>query len=477
MRKRNILAGFAIGLAVGLLLGPVIAISGENDWDSFKKKFLEPVAQAAYIIQARYVEKVEPERILEGAYEGMLTKLDEHSGFIPPKLQKEFEGDTKGEFGGLGIQIQFDPLKKIIRVEQPIPGTPAFKAGIMAGDIITKVHEDATNQDFETSSFEDVHDAVRVLRGEAGTKVTVTVYHESTHKQDQITITREVIKVPGVRAANIVDAEHKIGYIYIAHFHENTAKDLRAAIANLNQQGMKALIIDLRFNPGGLLTSSVDVADAFMQDAIVVSTRGRAEEPREYRTEGTDATGGMPLVVLVNRYSASASEIVAGAIKDNKRGLLVGEKTFGKGSVQTVIPLGLGNDKGALKLTTARYYTPSGVCIDKSGVKPDITVLLTEDDTRRLVQALADATEYPPKPKEEKPAGAPEVKPAPAPAPEKAPAPGESGAKAEEKKQEPFHDVQLERAVDILTALLIEQERRQPAPPAAPKAAAAPVVK
>jgi len=453
------LAGFAIGLTVGLLLVPVVGRSaGDYRRSAWEEKFFKPMAYAAIAIRERYVEEVTPEEVLEGAYQGMLSKLDDYSSYIPPKMLEEFEGDTKGEFGGLGIQIRFYPLKKLLRVEQPILGTPASKAGILAGDVITKVREEATGQEYDTTKFNDVHDAVRVLRGDAGTKVTITVVHETTRKEETITITRAVIKVPAVRAVQMVDDEHKIGYIYLAYFHESTRKDLLEAVAKLQQDGMKALIMDVRFNPGGLLVSSVEVSDVFLADQLVVSTRGRAEDEKVFRAETGDALGGAPLLLLVNRYSASASEIVAGAIKDNKRGLLVGEKTFGKGSVQTIIPLQ--DRKSALKLTTAKYYTPRGVCIENTGIKPDIVVAISDEDTRKLVQVLGE--DYPPKPKKE------ELEDIEIPVPVKP----EGEQPAEEKKEEPFKDVQLERAVDILTAILIEQERREGPAPAEAEAAA-----
>jgi carboxyl-terminal processing protease len=450
VRNKGIVAGFVVGLLVGLAIAPgLVHPAGTDDWDSWKEKFFEPLAYAARSIQLRYVEEVDANKVLEGAYEGMLNRLDEYSTFIPAKMLEEFEGDTKGEFGGLGIQIRFDPLKKMLVVEQPIPGTPAFNAGVLAGDVITKIREIATNEEWDPAKFEDVHDAVRVLRGEPGTQVMIKVFHELSRKEEEVTITREIIKVPGVRAVSMVNEEHKIGYVYVAYFHENTASELREAIQKLKEQGMKALVVDLRFNPGGLLTSAVDVSDVFLQDSLVVSTRGRADPEKIFRAKTGDGTDGMPIAILVNRYSASASEIVAGAIKDNKRGLIIGEKTYGKGSVQTIIPLR--DRKSAFKLTTARYYTPSGECIDKIGVKPDIAVALTDAETRQLVQALAENTEYPPKPKDNEPQPS---------------QPAEQPSKDKEKLPA-FRDIQLERAVDAMIAVIIEGERRN-VPAAAP---------
>ena len=383
-RKKRMIAGFVMGLAAGLLLAPVLARpDGETDWDAWRDDFFEPLGLAVRHIERHYVDEVNPEDLLVGAYHGILSQLDQYSSYIPPERLEEFEGDTKGEFGGLGIQIRFYPLEKLLRVEQPIPGTPAFRAGVMAGDVITKVREHATGKVLDTSEFRDVHDAVRVLRGEVGTKVSITVLHERSHEEEEITIMRAVIKIPGVRAVRMQDEQYKIGYIYVASFHERTADDLRESIKKLQEAGLRGLVLDLRFNPGGLLSSAIDVSDMFLGDAVVVSTRGRASPEQVFRTRSDDILADAPVVVLLNRYSASASEIVAGAIKDNRRGLLVGETTFGKGSVQSILPLK--NGESALKLTTAKYYTPSGVCIEKTGVEPHIKIEMT-DQGRAVVE-------------------------------------------------------------------------------------------
>lgn len=459
MKKKGLLAGFAVGLMVGLFLIPVVARTAPEENDSVAKRFglppawdeafFQPLGNAAAQIQARYVDDVDPARALVGAYEGILNALDEYGSYIPLDRLEEFEGDTKGEFGGLGIQIRFLPLEKILRVEQPIPGTPAFRLGILTGDIITKVKEEATGEMVETRDFKDVHDAVRILRGEPGTKVTLTVVHEGTGKEEDITVEREVIKIPGIYAPQMLDEKWKIGYVYVPAFHERTVEDLKNAIGQLQGQGLKALIVDLRFNPGGLLTSAIDMSDLFLGDAVVVSTRGRAMPDFVFRTRADDVLQGAPLAILVNRHSASASEIVAGAIKDNGRGLVIGEITYGKGSVQTIIPL---RDKqGALKLTTARYYTPSGVCIQKTGVAPDVEIKLTDQELRGLARKLASLAEYPPQPKPEPPK---ETAP---------PAPQGAGEEQPKPQEAPFRDVQLERALDILTGILIQQQRQQAA--------------
>ena len=457
MKKRGLLTGFAIGLMVGLLFVPVVArtapstdsIAGlfglPQEWD---KAFFIPLGIAARQIEARYVDEVDPGKVLVGAYQGFLSKLDDYSSYIPPEMLKEFEDDTRGAFGGLGIHIRFFPVEKILRVESPIPGTPAFSAGVLAGDIITKVHEVSTGEEMETSKLEGVHDAVRILRGQPGTKVTITVLHEDTRQEEDITVTRAIIKVPGARAERMVDDRWKIGYVYVAHFHERTVEDLKERIEGLQQQGLRALIVDLRFNSGGLLSSSVNLSDMFLEGGVVVSTRGRNSDGpgHEAVAEEGDILSGAPLVILVNRYSASASEIVAGAIQQNKRGILIGEKTFGKGSVQSIIPVGA--ELGAIKLTTARYYTPDGVCIEGKGVQPDVEVTLTDLETRRLVRAVSEAIEFPPQPDDDTDPDAEEI------------AVPNSEEDSGEEEAEPFRDIQLERAVDVLIGMLVQQERR-----------------
>ena len=452
MRKKGLLAGLAVGIVIGLLLAPGLAgpaLTQESialgfglpvQWD---KAFFVPLGNAVHVIENAYVEEVTPDDLLLGAYHGIMSKLDDYSTYMPPEPYEEFKANTEGEFGGLGIQIHFNPSEKLLKVEQPIPGTPAFRAGVLAGDIITKIREVSTGDEHDPSKFESVHEAAKVLRGKPGAEVTITVFHKDTHAQEDITIMRAIIKTPGVRGERMIDEERKIGYVYVASFHKHTVEDLEARIKELKEQGLRALILDLRFNPGGTFDSSVKLSDMFLDSGVVVSMRGRASKQKVDQATKGDILNGAPLVILCNRYSASASEIVAAAMKENKRGILVGETTFGKGSVQSVIELG--NDKGAIKLSTARYYTPDGVCIDKKGVKPDVEVKLSHDETRELVRALSDTIQFPPKLEDES---------------EDVAAPEENGQpEPEEETEKPFRDAQLERAVDILIGMLIQQDR------------------
>ncbi len=450
MRTKRLLMGFAVGLAAGLLLAPGLAGPGSQDEKDWERKFFLPLVWTVQQIRGRYVEEVDPQKLLVGAYEGMLNRLDEYSFYIPPEALAEFEVDTKGEFGGLGIQIKFLPLEKVLRIERPIPGTPAFKAGVLEGDIITKVREDSTGREVETKTFESVYDAVKILRGKPGTKVTITVVHRDTHEVADITIERAIIEIPGVRAVRMADEHRKIGYLYLAYFHERTVKDLDEALDHLKADGLRALILDLRFNPGGLLDSAVELSDRFLSEGVVVSTRGRASPELVFQSREGDVLDGAPLVVLVNHYSASASEIVAGALKDNGRAIVIGAATFGKGSVQTV--MGLKDGEGALKFTTAKYYTPSGVSIEETGVQPDIEIKLTDEEVRELLRHLGETTEFPPKPEPE--STEPEAGAVP-------PETGDEGGS--EGKKKPFRDIQLERAVDVLAGILIHQDRMRKA--------------
>jgi len=426
--KRNAFRAFVLGIIAAAAVGSVVGqIAGPED--RRRKNIYEPLVYVIRQIDANYVTPVDYDKLLSGAYSGMLSRLDEFSEYIPPKRFREFQVDTKGEFGGLGIRIRFNPIEKVLSVESPIPGTPAARAGILAGDRIIKIYdENADPKETKAQDLEDVYDAVKKMRGTPGTKITITIVHEGGMKPVDYTITRGVIKIPGVRAERIVDKQHKIGYLYIAYFHEHTVPDMQKAIKKLVDDGVKALIVDLRFNPGGLLKTAVELSDVFLSEGKIVSTRGRRFEEK-YTAKAADDFPDIPLVVLVNKYSASASEIFAAAIKDNKRGIIVGEKTFGKGSVQTLIKMP--DNQSALKLTTAYYYTPSGANIHKKGIEPDIKVEISLEDTRRLVMHLSKATDFVPTPKNDK------------------------SKDEKDKKEEPFKDVQLERAVDIAKGILV----------------------
>jgi carboxyl-terminal processing protease len=330
-------------------------------------------------IQDKYVDEVGLRALLMNAYNGMLAGLDPHSQFIDSKSLEELRIETEGEFDGIGIEVV---LKNgFLRVLTPIVDSPAFRAGVYIGDVIIKI-------DGKSTKNISIREAIEMLRGKNHTEVTITVIHEGESESVDITIERAKIHLNSIRGTRIVDDDSKIGYIAITSFQDNTIDDLDAAVKELEEQGMEALILDLRFNPGGLLNIAVDMADKFIKKGLIVSTKGRHKsQHHEYKAHKSKTYKNFPLIIIVNNGSASASEIVAGAVKDHKRGLLLGTKTYGKGSVQSLIPIR--NKNSALKLTTAKYYTPSGAMIHGIGIEPDIKVDLTQKEVRGLHRHLA----------------------------------------------------------------------------------------
>lgn len=323
-------------------------------------KSLDLIRKVLELIKSDYVEEnLDEQKLIYGAIEGMLKKLDDpYTRFMEPKVYKEMQVETHGEFGGLGIVISIKD--RMLTVVSPIDDTPAARAGILAGDMIIKI-------DGKDVIDIALHDAVKLLRGPVGTKVTITVLREGRKDTQDYEIERQIIKLPSVKYWVI--SPH-IGYIRLTQFIQTSSEDLEKAMIDLERHGAKSIILDLRNNPGGLLNSAVEVGRKFIPKGDIVSIRGRDGEENTY-SSFFKYHPLLPLIVLINEGSASASEIVAGAVKDNKRGLLLGKKSFGKGSVQTVISL---NDGSAMALTTALYYTPSGINIHKTGIKPDIEV-------------------------------------------------------------------------------------------------------
>jgi carboxyl-terminal processing protease len=317
-------------------------------------------------VRADYVERPEDSKLVESAINGMLAGLDPHSSYMDPKSFRDMQVQTRGEFGGLGIEVTMED--GLVKVVAPIDDTPAAKAGVMANDIITHLDDEAVQG-------LTLNQAVDKMRGPVNTKIKLTITRKGADKPIEVTIVRDIIRVKSVRWH---PEGGDIGYIRISQFNEQTTDGLKQAISDLNAQlgadKIKGYLIDLRNNPGGLLDQAISVSDTFLEKGEIVSTRGRnPEETQRFNARPGDLTKGKPLIVLINGGSASASEIVAGALQDHKRATLIGTRSFGKGSVQTIIPLGAGN--GALRLTTARYYTPSGRSIQAKGISPDIEVL------------------------------------------------------------------------------------------------------
>lgn len=325
-------------------------------------KNLKTFNEVLDMVQKNYVEQVESKKLIEGAINGMMKSLDPHSAYMTSDMYKELEVETRGSFGGIGIEITIK--KDVLTVVSPIEDTPAFLAGIKAGDHIVQI-------DGKSTKDITIMEAVKKLRGPKDTKVTITIMRENMPRPKDYTITRDIIKIKSIKSKTYDD---HIGYIRVASFQERTADDLKKEIKNitLKNGALKGLILDLRNNPGGLLNQAVGVADVFLRSGTIVSTKGRTksmETKSLAKDDGDEPT--CPIVALVNEGTASAAEIVSGALQDNGRALVVGTQTFGKGSVQTVIPL---EDGSALKLTTAKYYTPKGRSIQAEGIAPDIVV-------------------------------------------------------------------------------------------------------
>jgi carboxyl-terminal processing protease len=317
-------------------------------------------------VRADYVEKPDDSKLIESAINGMLAGLDPHSSYMDPKSFRDMQVQTRGEFGGLGIEVTMED--GLIKVVAPIDETPAAKAGVMANDIITQL-------DGEQVQGLTLNQAVEKMRGPVNTKIKLTIMRKGQDKPIEVSITRDIIRVRSVRSQ--VEGDD-VGYIRLTQFNEQTTDGLKKAItditAKVSNDKLKGYILDLRNNPGGLLDQAISVSDAFLQKGEIVSTRGRnPEETQRFNARPGDLTNGKPVIVLINGGSASASEIVAGALQDHKRVTVIGTRSFGKGSVQTIIPLGSGN--GALRLTTARYFTPSGRSIQAKGIVPDIEVM------------------------------------------------------------------------------------------------------
>jgi len=317
-------------------------------------------------VRADYVEKPDDGKLVEQAINGMLNGLDPHSSYMDPKSFRDMQVQTRGEFGGLGIEVTMED--GLVKVVTPIDETPAAKAGILANDIITQL-------DGEQVQGLTLNQAVEKMRGPVNTKIKLTIMRKGQDKPIEVSITRDIIRVRSVRSR--VEGDD-VGFIRISQFNEQTSEGLKKAISDITTQvgkdKLKGYILDLRNNPGGLLDQAISVSDAFLERGEIVSTRGRnPEETQRYSARPGDLTNGKPVIVLVNGGSASASEIVAGALQDHKRATILGTRSFGKGSVQTIIPLG--NNNGALRLTTARYYTPSGKSIQAKGIVPEIEVL------------------------------------------------------------------------------------------------------
>ncbi len=414
-------------LIIILLSIVVLPVSAKTQEDKNVYKYLNLFGEAFEKIKNNYVEEVPVKKLIESAIEGMLSSLDPHSTFLNDEELNELKVQTKGEFGGLGIEVTLE--NGFVKVISPIDDTPASKAGIKSGDLITHL-------DDEPVLGMTLSEAVSIMRGKVGSKIKLTVNRNDTETL-QIEIIRAVIQLKAVKAR----LENNIGYIRVSSFNQKVDTQIIDAIKKFKKDGtVSGYILDLRNNPGGLLDQAVSVTDIFLDKGEIVSTRGRnKKEGSRYNAIKKDLTNGLPLVVLINQGSASASEIVAGALQDHKRAIIMGTKSFGKGSVQTIIPSG---DDVALKLTTALYFTPSGRSIQKTGIDPDILVeqgvLTKTEEKRRKESDLKGAIEN----------GSDKTK--------------NSRDQKENEEDDKSDDYQLTRALDLIAAInLVKQKVTQ----------------
>ena len=380
--KRRLLGAFlALGwvlFAAGLLVPRVSAV-GSGGYQS-----LETFANILAIVQRNYVKEVETEKLITGAIKGMLGSLDPHSSYLTEDAYRELQTETEGRFGGLGLEITV--RNGVLTVISPIEGTPAARAGVQPGDQVVGIDDRSTEE-------LGLADAVKRLRGPKGSSVTISVRREGQEKLLKFTIVRDVIEISSVRA-HVLES----GFLYarIAQFQDRTSENLRAALAKEQPGGesIKGFVLDLRNNPGGLLNQAVGVSDLFLDSGLIVYTNGRQDQQKQkFSASRENSRTGFPMVVLVNGGSASASEIVAGALQDHKRALILGTKTFGKGSVQTILPLG---GRSALRLTTAEYFTPNGRSIHDIGIQPDIVMDRSTPPSPSGTGTQAKSSETPP---------------------------------------------------------------------------------
>jgi len=374
-------------IVIGILIVFLFAfkISFSESPSSDEESFFEQIplfTDAITFIKKYYVREVKAKDLIYGALRGMMGTLDPYSEFLPPEKYEEIKTDTKGEFGGLGLVVSMKD--KMLTVVTPMEGTPAERAGVKGGDKIVEI-DGASTKDITFS------EAIEKMRGKPGTEVTLSIIREGEDKILSFTIERAIIEIENVKDAFIL--EDTIGYVRIVDFGEKTKRMLKKALSEIEADGATSLILDLRNNPGGLLDAAVGVCDMFLKKgSLIVYTKDRSgKEQLRFESTGRNYVSFQPLVVLVNNGSASGSEIVAGAIKDNKRGIIIGEKTFGKASVQTVVPM---RDKSALRLTTAEYYTPQGISIHGKGIEPNIPVEYRNDLIERLRKEEKEKEKY-----------------------------------------------------------------------------------
>ena len=429
--KRKTLWAFLLSIPV--VLSPLLVTGQESNPDTYRQ--LKLFGDVFERVRADYVEEVADKVLVEAAIQGMLNNLDPHSSYLDAVSYKEMQVQTRGEFGGLGIEVTME--NGYVKVVSPIDDTPAHRAGVMAGDIITHL-------DGESVQGLTLAQAVERMRGPVSTAIRLTIRREGRAPLE-VSITRDVIHIQATRART----QSEVGYVRITQFNEQTNSGLEKSIKQIETElggKLKGFVIDLRNNPGGLLDQAIAVSDAFLDKGAIVSTRGRrTDDANIYNAKPGDLAKGLPIVVLINGGSASASEIVAGALQDHRRAIIMGTRSFGKGSVQTIIPLA---SEGAIRLTTSRYYTPSGHSIQAKGIEPDIVVEQARIETaqseeRRREKDLRGALD----------AGR-EVAP-----PEEPAKPEQEGQAAPPRPDDPAQDFQLARAIDLIRGIALYGSR------------------
>ncbi len=369
----------------------ISAVMKEQNTQQEELKYIRLFMEAYQLVKEKYVEEKKPKELYEGAIQGMLNKLDPHSNLFTPDQLKEFQVETSGEFGGLGIQITKTKDGKLMIIA-PIEDTPAYKAGLKPGDIIVKI------EDKEVTPDMTLMEAVKLMRGKPGTKITIWVWRKGWPEPKPFTITRAIIKIKSVKYRIL---QGDIGYIRFTMFQRNSVDEFKKALEEIGKdKKLQGIIVDVRNNPGGLLDSAVAISDYFLpKGALIVYTKGRIPESikKYYSLHDPIIPTDVPVVMLVNGGTASAAEILTGALRYNNRAVVVGEKTFGKGSVQTLYPLDMGY---AVKITTAKYYMPNHKCIDGKGIVPDIEVKLSKEDIEKLKKEFKEIEEHPEKTEE-----------------------------------------------------------------------------
>jgi carboxyl-terminal processing protease len=372
-QQKNTLLAVLIGLAL-CILPAILQAKESEEQDTYRN--LETFADVLTLLQQHYVDPIDTNKVIIGAINGMLSSLDPHSSYMEPDEFKELQEETKGSFSGIGIEITIKD--SILTVVSPIEGTPAFKQGLRAGDQIIGI-------DGKPTKNMTLMQAVKKLRGKKGSKVTITIYHPADQSIRDMTLARDIIPLHSVRSMDLAPG---LFYVRISNFQTATTSEVRKALHQARKEGnLHGLVLDLRNNPGGLLDQAVKVSDIFLDSGVIVSTRGRdGEQDMVFKAHRNTDAMKFPMVVLVNGGSASASEIVAGALKDHRRAIICGTVTFGKGSVQTIIPMAGG---AGIRLTTARYYTPSGASIQETGIVPDVVVPFAEPSPEKKDKARA----------------------------------------------------------------------------------------